>query len=66
MRKLVRRVYVEGGVFTPGDQAVGGAETAPSTSSTPQFLIELYFPHSIVGSGRFAPESWGLDMLWEP
>jgi autotransporter translocation and assembly factor TamB len=67
MRKLVRRVYVEGGVYTAGNgQGAAATETNAGTNTTPQFLIELYFPHNIVGSGRFAPENWGVDMLWEP
>ncbi|MFI5307188.1 MAG: translocation/assembly module TamB domain-containing protein, partial [Polyangiales bacterium] len=66
MRKLVQRVYVEG-AYTPGT----GTETSATaeqaaTTTTMQFLIELYFAHNIVGSGRFAPENWGVDMLWEP
>jgi hypothetical protein len=67
MRKLVQRVYVQGGVGVssqPGDTAE--AERAASSGNPLDFLIELYFPHSIVGAGRFAQETWGLDVTWEP
>jgi len=65
MRRLVQRVYVEGAYTSAGDTG-GTTDQAAPTTSTMQFLIELYFPHNIVGSGRFAPENWGVDMLWEP
>ena len=71
MRRLVQRVYVQGAI-TQG-QATGqegdfqnvDAEATESTSL--DFLIELYFPHNIVGSGRFSQSSsWGVDLIWEP
>jgi autotransporter translocation and assembly factor TamB len=65
MRKLVTRVYVEGGVSgPPSSQATAGENTTQSTAL--EFLIELYFPHNIVGSGRFGPQTWGTDVIWEP
>jgi hypothetical protein len=65
MRPLVQRVYVQGAVSTQND-ATG--EGASENVATPDFLIELYFPHNIVGTGRVAPtaRSWGLDVTWEP
>jgi autotransporter translocation and assembly factor TamB len=68
MRSLVQRVYLQGAVSTAdsgaGDTTGGGTQSA----TTPDFLIELYFPNSIVGAGRVAPttRSWGLDVTWEP
>lgn len=67
MRSLVKRVYVQGGVRPSQQQAdTAPAGEASGANSTLDFLIELYFPHSIVGSGRFAEDSWGLDVTWEP
>jgi hypothetical protein len=67
MRNLVKRVYVQGGVgvSTQSEDTTGAVEEASGTDPL-DFLIELYFPHSIVGSGRFAQETWGLDVTWEP
>jgi hypothetical protein len=64
MRPLVQRVYVQGAVSTR-DQSESQGNTG---TATPDFLIELYFPHNIVGTGRVAPisRSWGLDVTWEP
>jgi hypothetical protein len=66
MRKLVRRVYVEGAIAgTTEEQRASPDNNAEAIS--PEFLIELYFPHNIVGSGRFSGQvSWGVDVLWEP
>ncbi|MDH5672583.1 MAG: translocation/assembly module TamB domain-containing protein [Myxococcales bacterium] len=68
MRSLVERVYLEG-AYTRGDQPdddgtdqIAGEET----SNRLDFLIELYFPHNIVGSGKFGQNNWGLDVTWEP
>lgn len=67
MRPLVQRVYVQGALST-GDQTAAGEGAGNTSSATPDFLIELYFPHNIVGTGRVAPtsRSWGLDVTWEP
>jgi hypothetical protein len=65
MRKLVHRVYVEGGVSGPPNALTPGAENTTQSTAL-EFLIELYFPHNIVGSGRFGPVSWGADVIWEP
>lgn len=65
LRPIVRRAYVEGAVTT-GSQTQGGT-TGPASVD---FLLELYFPHNIVGAGRVTPGStqvqWGLDATWEP
>ena len=41
-------------------------EEESSFSRSLDFLIELYFPHNIVGSGTFARDRWGVDVVWEP
>jgi TamB, inner membrane protein subunit of TAM complex len=65
MRSLVQRVYVQGAVSTAEESGLD--TTQESTDATLDFLIELYFPHNIVGSGRFSPDHyWGLDVTWEP
>ncbi|HKP55559.1 MAG TPA: translocation/assembly module TamB domain-containing protein [Polyangiales bacterium] len=65
MRPLVQRVYVQGAVSTRNQSA---ESEGSNSAATPDFLIELYFPHNIVGTGRVAPitRSWGLDVTWEP
>jgi len=64
MRSLVQRVYVQGALSTADSTAVEASQSV----TTPDFLIELYFPNSIVGAARAAPtvRSWGLDITWEP
>ena len=66
MRSLVQRVYVQGALSTADNTATETTSTASVT--TPDFLIELYFPNNIVGAARVAPtvRSWGLDITWEP
>jgi translocation and assembly module TamB len=69
MRSFVQRVYLQGAVSS-AQQGTGTDTTtsaATSTTTTLDFLIELYFPHNLVGTGRFSPETaWGLDVTWEP
>lgn len=66
MRSLVQRVYIQGALSTANSDTSGTG--SPSSVATPDFLIELYFPKNIVGSGRVAPttRSWGFDVTWEP
>ncbi len=65
MRSFVQRVYLQGAVSTSDQNALQPAYN--DVTSALDFLIELYFPHNIVGSGKFSPErSWGLDVTWEP
>jgi hypothetical protein len=65
MRPLVQRVYVQGAVSASDNSVSGGTS---QNTTTPDFLIELYFPNNIVGAGKVAPvtRSWGLDVTWEP
>ena len=66
MRSLVQRVYLQGGLTSGGNgtQTTTTEEATPSTSV--DFLMELYFPHDLVGAGHFGQSSWGLDVTWEP
>jgi hypothetical protein len=69
MRKLVRRVYVQGAVSTgtgEGTEVAQQQEEEDSFARSLDFLIELYFPHNIVTSGNFARDRWGVDVIWEP
>ncbi len=67
MRPLVQRVYVQGAVSTDlRDDSLGTADSASENDFTTDLLIELYFPHNLVGSGKVAPGNWGLDIIWEP
>ena len=63
---MVQRVYIAGGVLSAGNQAVASDSGPPPENTSVEFLFELYFAHNLVGSGRFAPPDWGLDVLWEP
>jgi autotransporter translocation and assembly factor TamB len=66
LRGLVQRIYIAGGVLSAGSQTIATENGPPPENTSVEFLFELYFPHSLVGSGRFAPPDWGLDVLWEP
>lgn len=68
MRKLVRRVYIQGAVSTGSNEETQATtqQDENSFSRSLDFLIELYFPHNIVGSGNFARDRWGVDVIWEP
>jgi hypothetical protein len=65
MRSLVQKVYLQGAIST-ADQTASSTNTSGAT--TPDFLLELYFPNNLVGAGRVAPttRSWGVDVTWEP
>jgi hypothetical protein len=68
MRSVVEGVYIEG-YFTAGsgNQAGSSGATTTGTGQNAGFLIELQFPHNIVGTGTFSPGSnWGVDLTWEP
>lgn len=67
LRGLVKRIYIAGGVLSPDAQSssVESGGAAPENTSL-EFLIELYFPHNLVGSARAAPPDWAFDFLWEP
>jgi hypothetical protein len=66
MRSLVERVYIQGALSA--SSADTNTNNPGSSAATPDFLLELYFPKNIVGSGRYAPttHAWGFDVTWEP
>jgi hypothetical protein len=66
LRGVVQRVYIAGGVMSAGNQTAASDSGPPPENTSVEFLFELYFAHNLVGSGRFAPPDWGLDVLWEP
>lgn len=66
LRGLVKRIYIAGGVLSPDAQSANIEGGAPPENTALEFLIELYFPHNLVGSARAAPPDWAIDMLWEP
>ncbi|MGB0678231.1 MAG: translocation/assembly module TamB domain-containing protein [Polyangiales bacterium] len=67
LSRIVQGAYVETSAGT-------GTMVGPNTGSTgaPRgrnvgFLIELQFPHNLVGSGAYGPpDNWGIDLTWEP
>lgn len=68
LRPLVNRVYIQGGVARSNEVqgSTGEQQPAATTSTSLEFLMELYFPHDLVGAGHFGETSWGLDVTWEP
>ncbi len=66
MRSVVQGVYLEGYFTARGQDADPGA-TSTGTGQDAGFLMELQFPHNIVGTGTYAPPAnWGVDVTWEP
>jgi len=67
IRALVRKIYVEGGKSI---RSQSGGEANESTAETSadglDILLQLYFPHNIVGAGKLGSGMWGLDVTWEP
>ncbi|MEZ4325655.1 MAG: translocation/assembly module TamB domain-containing protein [Polyangiales bacterium] len=64
LRDYVRGIYIEG-YFTA--RRADGTEDSTRQSHDNGFLIELQFPRSIVGRSDYAPpNSWSLDITWEP
>lgn len=56
---VVRGIYVEG--FLGAEEQSGQARAAGG------FLLELLFPHDLVGSGKWEQgNNWSLDISWEP
>lgn len=64
LRHVVTGVYVEGSVSaepTDADDAHAGDDMQRET------LIELHFPHDLVGVGRHGPgATWSIDLGWRP
>ncbi|MFO0693119.1 MAG: translocation/assembly module TamB domain-containing protein [Polyangiales bacterium] len=72
MRNVVQGMYIEGffsvgGTSTTSTLTAAAASANVITSQSVGFLMELQFPHSIVGTGAFSPPSnFSLDVTWEP
>lgn len=62
IRPIVRHAYLQGAVTAASESE----EEDSSGFDTPDFLLELRFPYSIVWTGRVSPEQWGSDLTWEP
>ena len=61
-RSFVLGAYVEGFVTTRGGTSGGGAGGVGGGVT-----MELQFPYNLVGSGTYVPpQSFGIDVLWEP
>ncbi|HEX2675728.1 MAG TPA: translocation/assembly module TamB domain-containing protein, partial [Polyangiales bacterium] len=66
MRKVVVDAYVEGILAASKD----GSTPAASNEDTPQtnasVLLELRFPHDLVGEAEVGAQHWSTDLSWEP
>jgi translocation and assembly module TamB len=67
LRGIVQRIYIAGGVLSPNSSTTSaeGTSTGPAQTAL-ELLVDLYFPHNLVGSARVAPPAYAFDMLWEP
>jgi translocation and assembly module TamB len=64
--EIVESAYVEGFVGQREGTTTAGGDTT-SSGATGGFLIELYWPRSIVTTGTYEqPVNWSLDLTWEP
>ena len=63
---VVQSAYVEGFVGSSQQQTSAAGETT-ETGAQGGFLIELYWPRSIVTTGMYEqPSNWAVDITWEP
>jgi hypothetical protein len=63
---IVQSAYVEGFVGSSEQQTSASGETS-ETGARGGFLIELYWPSSIVTTGSYEqPSNWAVDITWEP
>ncbi len=62
LRRVVQGVYVEGALVTQGPD-----DHASDARLLPGFLVQLLFPQHFVSTGTFdPPDSWSVDLTWEP
>jgi autotransporter translocation and assembly factor TamB len=62
LRNIVTGVYVEGSVSSEKQSEQSGEKDVQTG-----VLIELYFPHDLVSSGRYGPDAtWSFDVGWQP
>ncbi len=70
LRPLVQGIYVEGIVGSEsvaGSAVEGGQNKQWSSGVRGGVLLELDFPHDLVGTGQYGPgETWSVDLGWEP
>jgi translocation and assembly module TamB len=62
LRGIVTGMYVEGIVSSGKENDTSGSKEVDRG-----VLIELFFPHNLVTSGRYGPDTtWSLDVGWQP
>jgi autotransporter translocation and assembly factor TamB len=62
LRDIVTGVYVEGSVSSEKQGEASGQKDVQTG-----VLIELYFLHDLVSSGRYGPDTtWSFDVGWQP
>lgn len=62
LRDIVTGVYVEGSVSSEKQSEASGQKDVQTG-----VLIELYFLHDLVSSGRYGPDTtWSFDVGWQP
>jgi len=65
LRSLVIDAYVEGSLSAQNDGDDSRQQVAPQTGAA--VLLELRFPHHLVGEAEIGPGSrWSTDLSWEP
>lgn len=66
LRGVVVDAYVEGIISSQSDDPDGRNPNSSSTAM-PAALLELRFPHDLVGEAQYGPgERWSVDIGWEP
>jgi hypothetical protein len=66
LQPLVQGVYVEG-IVGSGQETEDRQNSKSSGEVQGGVLIELDFPHDLVGSGQYGPgDTWSVDLGWEP
>ncbi|MCG8553748.1 MAG: translocation/assembly module TamB domain-containing protein [Proteobacteria bacterium] len=67
LRSIVHQAYLEGSAAIHSPDNSQQDSTGAGLDPALDMVIELYFPHNIVGRGRVAPQRrWDLDLTWEP
>jgi autotransporter translocation and assembly factor TamB len=66
LRGVVLDAYVEG-ILSAEEQGEGQSSNDSSGSAMPAALMELRFPHDLVGEAQYGPgERFSIDLGWEP
>jgi hypothetical protein len=66
LRGVVLDAYVEG-ILSAEEQGEGQSSDDSSGSAMPAALMELRFPHDLVGEAQYGPgERFSVDLGWEP